>query len=214
MGAEILTKTLDHEEHERQRAIEEAVEAMRVSGERSKALALEKLSKKCARQQEQALEDLQGRCELAQQEALQANSDDWQNKMDTAVKFEKDYSDRRLEETLNKVNRAADDEKEKAVATARAEEQETAKGQLADLEKKMLEEKETEVTKLNQEHREALAELEGRLRVEMEKRVTEAISKTEAEAMERLTKVKIDHDSEVRMSRKYFSLFCHSILAS
>ena len=45
--------------------------------------------------------------------------------------------------------------------------------------------------------REALAELEGKLRVEMEKRVVEAISKTEAEAMERLTAVKIDHDNEV-----------------
>eukprot|EP00116_Pleurobrachia_bachei_P002737 sb/3462999/ len=196
LGAEILTKTLDHEEHERQRAIEEAVEDMRLSGERAKAIALEKLSKKCARIQEQCLEDLQGRCDLAQQQALQANSEMWQGKLDTAVKFEKDYGERRLEETLAKVNKAADSERETAVAVAREEEKETAKGQLADLEEKMTGEREAEVERLNQEKREALAELEGKLRVEMEKRVVEAISKTEAEAMERLTAVKIDHDNE------------------
>ena len=100
LGAEILTKTIDHEEHERQRAIEEAIERTRLAGEEAKVVALEKLSRKCAKVQKQALEDLQGRCDLALEEAVERNTGEWQKSLDTAVKFEKDYSDRRLEENL------------------------------------------------------------------------------------------------------------------
>lgn len=49
LGAEILTKTIDHEEHERQRAIEDAIENTRLAGEEAKIIALEKLSRKCSK---------------------------------------------------------------------------------------------------------------------------------------------------------------------
>ena len=100
MGAEILTKTLDHEEHERTRAIEDAIESTRVAGVEDKMAALDKLSRKCARVQQQAVEDLQGRCDLAQEQELERNSAEWKEKLETAVKFEKEYSDRRLDENL------------------------------------------------------------------------------------------------------------------
>ena len=53
LGAEILTKTIDHEEHERIRAIEEAIERTRVAGVEAKEVALEKLARKCAKAQKQ-----------------------------------------------------------------------------------------------------------------------------------------------------------------
>lgn len=65
-------------------------------------MALEKLSRKCARAQEQALVDLQGRCDLAKEEALERNSEEWKKKMESSVTFEKDYSDRRLDENLTR----------------------------------------------------------------------------------------------------------------
>ena len=46
------------------------------------------------------MEDLQGRCDLVLEEAVEKNTGEWAEKLDTAVKFEKDYSDRRLAENL------------------------------------------------------------------------------------------------------------------
>lgn len=58
LGSEILTKTLDHEEHERLRAIEDAIERTRLMGENSKILALEKLARKDAAIMAENLKDL------------------------------------------------------------------------------------------------------------------------------------------------------------
>ncbi|KAL5258673.1 hypothetical protein ACHWQZ_G009214 [Mnemiopsis leidyi] len=197
LGAEILTKTIDHEEHERQRAIEEAVERTRIAGEEAKAIALDKLSRKCAKAQRQALEDLQGRCDLAQEEAVKRNTEEWQQNLDTAVKFEKDYSDRRLEENLARVAKSAAADQEQAVAEARVEEKEIAKQQWEDLRQLKEQEQEEAIAKLKDEHRSAMAELESRLKVEKDREVSAAIAKTEQEALDRLTKVKIDHDNEI-----------------
>jgi len=197
LGAEILTKTIDHEEHERQRAIEDAIERTRLAGEEAKAIALDKLSRKCAKAQKKALEDLQGRCDLAMEEAVDENTAEWKDNLETAVKFEKDYSDRRLAENLARVAECAAADQEKAVAEARVEEKEIAKQQLADLRKVKEKEQEDAITKLKEEHRSALAELESKLGVEKDREVSAAISATEQQALDRLTKVKIDHDNEI-----------------
>lgn len=197
LGAEILTKTIDHEEHERIRAIEEAIERTRVAGVEAKEVALEKLARKCAKAQKQALEDLQGRCDLVLEEAVEKNTGEWAKKLDTAVKFEKDYSDRRLAENLARVAKGAAEDLEKAVVVARVEEKEVAKQQLEDLRVVKEKEREDAIVKLKGEQQTALAELESRLKVEKDREVSAAIARTEQDALDRLTKVKIDHDNEI-----------------
>ena len=52
-----------------------------------------------------------------------------------------------------------------------------------------------------------MAELESRLKVEKDREVSAAIAKTEQEALDRLTKVKIDHDNEVNIARNSMKQF-------
>lgn len=197
LGAEILTKTLDHEEHERQRALEDAIERTRVAGEEAKAISLEKLARKCAKSQLLAVKDLQARCDLTREQALEQNTAEWKNQLEAGVTFEKEYSDRRLKENLARVAEQAEVEQKTAVEAARKEEQDSALKILEDLKTKLESEKETAIEKLKEEHRSELAVLEGKLRVEKDREISSAIAQTEKEALERLTKVKIDHDKEV-----------------
>ena len=53
---------------------------------------------------------------------------------------------------------------------------------------------------MQEEQRSALAERESRVKGEKDREVSSAIAKTEQEALDRLTKVKIDHDNEVSFS--------------
>lgn len=205
LGSEILTKTLDHEEHERQRAIEDAIERTRIAGENAKAIALEKLARKAAKQLKQGLEDLQARCDLTQEESLEKNSKQWADKLEAAVLFEKDYSDRRLAETLEKVKKSSVKLREGAVAAARIEERDVAKLQLEELRKDKEKEREEAITKLKEEHRNELAELESRLNLERDRAVSQAITEAESSALERITKIKIDHDDEISRYKKAVS---------
>jgi len=197
LGSEILTKTLDHEEHERLRAIEDAIERTRIMGENSKIIALEKLAKKDAAILAESLKDLDARCKLHEEGAVDRKEKEWMAKMAEGVKFEKDYSDRRLVENIMRVEEKCEKVKVSAVAEARQEEQIAAAHLLKALEQKMSGEHALAIEQLRAEHQTELAKLTSTMLVEKDREICKAVTESEACALERLTKVKIDHDAEV-----------------